>query len=130
MKVLKFGGSSLATADKISRVTEIVKDESANSEVSVVVSAPGGVTNQLVTIVDKLTQKKNISEELNELENHITNIAGLTEDKFENFRNAVRNASFFCKVPLFPILGYIHRKWRHSSFYIAIREEIRIVILS
>ncbi|MBV1908002.1 MAG: bifunctional aspartate kinase/homoserine dehydrogenase I [Kangiellaceae bacterium] len=54
MKVLKFGGSSLANAKKFVAVSNIVKQESASTNVSVVLSAPQGVTNQLVVLVDSL----------------------------------------------------------------------------
>ncbi|MCP4200979.1 MAG: aspartate kinase, partial [bacterium] len=47
MRVLKFGGSSLATADRIVRVAEIVRSARAEDEVAVVVSALGGVTDGL-----------------------------------------------------------------------------------
>lgn len=48
MKVLKFGGTSVATADSISRSAEIVKNASANEPTLVVVSAFGGITNNLI----------------------------------------------------------------------------------
>ncbi len=47
MRILKFGGSSLATPDRIGRVAEIVRAAAARGEVAVVVSALGGVTNAL-----------------------------------------------------------------------------------
>ncbi len=47
MRILKFGGSSLATGERISRVAEIVGAERAEGPVAVVVSALGGVTNEL-----------------------------------------------------------------------------------
>jgi len=48
MKVLKFGGSSLAAAETLARVVEIVVAEHAAGGVVVVVSAQGGVTDALV----------------------------------------------------------------------------------
>jgi aspartokinase/homoserine dehydrogenase 1 len=50
MKILKFGGSSLATADRIKAVAEIVEESLATDRVAVVVSAMGGVTDALVAI--------------------------------------------------------------------------------
>ncbi|SMO36269.1 bifunctional aspartate kinase/homoserine dehydrogenase I [Gracilimonas mengyeensis] len=47
MLVLKFGGSSVATSENLKKVQQIVKDQSQNNTVSVVVSALGGITNQL-----------------------------------------------------------------------------------
>ena len=49
MKVLKFGGSSVATPDRIRAVIEIVKPY-LHGEVAVVFSAFGGVTDELIGI--------------------------------------------------------------------------------
>jgi bifunctional aspartokinase / homoserine dehydrogenase 1 len=48
MRVLKFGGSSLATPDRIRDVAAIVIDEARREPLIVVVSAFQGVTNQLI----------------------------------------------------------------------------------
>src|SRR5437879_7359237 len=48
MKILKFGGSSLATTDRIRDVAKIVLEEAKRGPVIVVVSAFQGVTNQLL----------------------------------------------------------------------------------
>ena len=56
MKVLKFGGTSVATADAIKKTTAIVKDKSSRHDVICVVSALGGVTNKLIE-ASKLAEK-------------------------------------------------------------------------
>jgi aspartokinase/homoserine dehydrogenase 1 len=48
MKVLKFGGSSVATAETIQKVIKIVKNASKANRLAVVVSAFGGVTDNLL----------------------------------------------------------------------------------
>ena len=48
MKVLKFGGSSVASSENINKVISIVKDSSNKNKVAVVVSALGGVTDLLL----------------------------------------------------------------------------------
>ena len=48
MKVLKFGGSSLATTSRIRAVAEIVREEARGKPLVMVVSAFQGVTNQLL----------------------------------------------------------------------------------
>jgi aspartokinase/homoserine dehydrogenase 1 len=48
MKILKFGGSSLATTDCIRDVARIVLEEARRAPVIVVLSAFHGVTNQLL----------------------------------------------------------------------------------
>ena len=50
MKILKFGASSIADADKIRHVSGIIKDAKQYSEVSIVVSALAGVINSLKTM--------------------------------------------------------------------------------
>lgn len=48
MKVLKFGGSSVATSENINKAITIVKDSAYNTQVIVVVSALGGITDVLL----------------------------------------------------------------------------------
>ncbi|MDO9038246.1 MAG: bifunctional aspartate kinase/homoserine dehydrogenase I [Lutibacter sp.] len=48
MKVLKFGGSSVATSENINKALEIVKDSALTTEIIVVVSALGGITDLLL----------------------------------------------------------------------------------
>lgn len=50
MKVLKFGGTSVGSAESLSNVKKIV--EACKGQVIVVVSALGGVTNQLIQMAD------------------------------------------------------------------------------
>lgn len=51
MKVLKFGGSSVANAERIERVAKIVQEYVQNGEkVTVVVSAMGGMTDVLINM--------------------------------------------------------------------------------
>lgn len=48
MKVLKFGGSSVASSENINKVINIVKDSSYKNNIALVVSAIGGVTDLLL----------------------------------------------------------------------------------
>ncbi|HEX2532765.1 MAG TPA: bifunctional aspartate kinase/homoserine dehydrogenase I, partial [Chitinophagaceae bacterium] len=48
MQVLKFGGSSVANAENISKVAHIVRREGARGRTIVVVSALGGITDLLL----------------------------------------------------------------------------------
>ncbi|MCF6193698.1 MAG: bifunctional aspartate kinase/homoserine dehydrogenase I, partial [Kangiellaceae bacterium] len=57
MKVLKFGGSSLASADKFGDVAKIIEHESQKQAISVVLSAPQGITNLLVDIGNAVNSK-------------------------------------------------------------------------
>lgn len=52
MKVLKFGGTSVANAENISKVINILKDSSKKEKLVVVVSALGGTTDTLLSAGD------------------------------------------------------------------------------
>ena len=52
MRVLKFGGSSIATPKRASAVLEIIRDHAEKEQVGVVVSAFGGVTDQLIRMIE------------------------------------------------------------------------------
>ena len=59
-KVLKFGGTSVGTTDRIQHVAKIIKREhDAGNEVIAIVSAMSGKTNELIE------QSKNISKKFN-----------------------------------------------------------------
>ena len=49
MKVLKFGGSSVASSENIKKVIDIVKNSAIKNNVAVVVSALGGITDVLLS---------------------------------------------------------------------------------
>jgi aspartokinase/homoserine dehydrogenase 1 len=57
MKVLKFGGTSVGSVESIKQVAEILKKESVNEQIVVVVSAMSGVTNTLISISEKAAQR-------------------------------------------------------------------------
>ena len=57
MKVLKFGGSSVATADSIKKVWEIAQKTASNGNTIIVVSALGGITDLLQYAGDKANLK-------------------------------------------------------------------------
>ena len=58
MKVLKFGGTSIGTAERFKNVANLV----SNGEKKIVVlSAMSGTTNSLVEIADHLYKKENDS---------------------------------------------------------------------
>ena len=52
IRVMKFGGTSVGDAERIRRVTTLVRRAQAEATPVVVVSAVGGVTNRLVDIAD------------------------------------------------------------------------------
>ena len=60
MKVLKFGGSSVATSENINKVISIIKESAYKSNLAVVVSALGGITDLLLE-AGRLAEKGNSS---------------------------------------------------------------------
>ena len=64
MRVLKFGGTSLANAERFNQVADIVINNQQQSQIALVLSAPAGVTNNLVAVVEKtsngLSAKSNL----------------------------------------------------------------------
>ncbi len=71
MKVLKFGGTSVATSSSLEKVLTIVKQQ---EECTVVVSALGGVTNLLVKAMNEAAQSNKSYTEIFQLleERHIS----------------------------------------------------------
>lgn len=63
MKVLKFGGTSVGNADAIRQTGVIIRKSSIEEELVVVVSAVGGVTNSLISIVQKAAERDHSYEE-------------------------------------------------------------------
>lgn len=57
MKVLKFGGTSVGSADNINKVIKIVRNSSREDNVAVVVSAVGGITDKLLNAAEKAVAK-------------------------------------------------------------------------
>ena len=53
MKVMKFGGTSVGSADRIQDVVRLVRESAAETEVIVVVSAFSGITNSLIEASQK-----------------------------------------------------------------------------
>lgn len=53
MRVLKFGGTSVANADRFLRVADILENNARQGQVATVLSAPAKITNHLVAMVEK-----------------------------------------------------------------------------
>ena len=75
MKVLKFGGSSVRSAETIQQVINIVSSVAKSDKVFVVVSAFGKTTNNLIKAA-KLAESKDeaYKEVFTEIENHHINV--------------------------------------------------------
>ena len=79
LKVLKFGGTSVANAENIKLVKEIAREASEKEKIAVVVSALGGVTDLLLQTAQLASaQDENYREKLQHIEDrHIDTIRDL-----------------------------------------------------
>lgn len=68
MRVLKFGGSSLADAERLLRAADIIINNAQQEEVAIVLSAPGKTTNKLVAIIDTALRHGDVERQVLELE--------------------------------------------------------------
>ncbi|MEZ2576767.1 bifunctional aspartate kinase/homoserine dehydrogenase I [Buttiauxella ferragutiae] len=53
MRVLKFGGTSVANAERFLRVADILESNAKQGQVATVLSAPAKITNHLVAMIEK-----------------------------------------------------------------------------
>lgn len=63
MRVLKFGGTSVGSVEAIKQTGEIISATATEDQIVVVVSAVGGVTNQLIALADQAVQRDRAYEE-------------------------------------------------------------------
>ena len=107
---MKFGGTSVADAASISRVTDIIKQYHASgNEVAVVISAQRGVTDQLITVATEVVnshdsrmvepfivslRERHMKALEGSAKDYVAEVAPLIEDlleKLENILSAVHN---------------------------------------
>lgn len=83
MKVLKFGGTSVANAENISKVIKILEKESKKHNIAVVVSALGGTTDMLMKTGELATKKdKQYLEVFKQVaDRHISLVEDLTSEQ-------------------------------------------------
>jgi aspartokinase/homoserine dehydrogenase 1 len=67
MRVLKFGGSSLADVDRFLRAANIIANNAQQEDIAVVLSAPGKTTNKLVAVVETALNGLNPTPQIVEL---------------------------------------------------------------
>ncbi|MXP67151.1 bifunctional aspartate kinase/homoserine dehydrogenase I [Pantoea sp. Aalb] len=61
MLVLKFGGTSVANAEHLFRVVDILENNIRQDQIATVLSAPAKITNYLVTMIEKKITRQDIS---------------------------------------------------------------------
>ncbi|ARZ02328.1 bifunctional aspartate kinase/homoserine dehydrogenase I [Yersinia ruckeri] len=68
MRVLKFGGTSVANAERFMRVADIIENNARQGQVATVLSAPAKITNHLVAMIDKTVSGQDIFPVMSESE--------------------------------------------------------------
>lgn len=68
MNILKFGGTSVGSAQSISALIEILRKERGDENPIVVLSAMGGVTNMLLEMAENARQAQDYADQLKEVE--------------------------------------------------------------
>ncbi|WP_145505203.1 bifunctional aspartate kinase/homoserine dehydrogenase I [Yersinia alsatica] len=68
MRVLKFGGTSVANAERFMRVADIIENNARQGQVATVLSAPAKITNHLVAMIDKMVAGQDISPNISDAE--------------------------------------------------------------
>lgn len=68
MRVLKFGGTSVANAERFLRVADILESNAQQGQVATVLSAPAKITNHLVAMIEKTIGGQDASANLLEAE--------------------------------------------------------------
>ncbi|QIE01931.1 bifunctional aspartate kinase/homoserine dehydrogenase I [Buchnera aphidicola] len=115
MKVLKFGGTSLANAEKFLCVANIIEKNIITDQIAVVLSAPAKITNHLVNIAenidkhDKMLEKINLTENIFiELINNISNLQKnflyketkkIIQKEFNQLRNIIHGITLLQQCP-------------------------------
>ncbi|MCG9581540.1 bifunctional aspartate kinase/homoserine dehydrogenase I [Vibrio tubiashii] len=84
MRVLKFGGSSLADADRFLRAADIIANNAQQEEVAVVLSAPGKATNKLVSVIEGALKNGEAELQIAELEDSF-------RDLFQDIKQVLPN---------------------------------------
>ena len=91
MKVLKFGGTSVGSAKNINKVIDIVSNISKETNVTVVVSAVGGITDKLLGVASKAINKdETYKEELAEIKTiHFDIIKALISNNYKKVSEVI-----------------------------------------
>jgi aspartokinase/homoserine dehydrogenase 1 len=79
MKVLKFGGSSLASLERFRDVSRIIQQQSLLQPLIVVLSAPHGVTNSLLRLVTQAQTGAQYQAELEQLSERLLQLTQQTQ---------------------------------------------------
>ncbi|MGB5446300.1 MAG: bifunctional aspartate kinase/homoserine dehydrogenase I [Psychromonas sp.] len=94
MRVLKFGGTSLANAERFNQVADIVISNQQQSQIALVLSAPAGVTNNLVAVVEKTTQGLSAESHLTDIQRIFADLIKGLKETYEEFADDLLKTIF------------------------------------
>ena len=92
MRVMKFGGSSLADLERVERVADILVERTNKDQLAVVLSAPGKTTNNIVEAVDRNCDDASDVEALTRVKDTFDGIVAGLSAKFSGFDGDAVNA--------------------------------------
>jgi aspartokinase/homoserine dehydrogenase 1 len=106
MRVLKFGGSSLADADRFLRAADIIANNAQQEDLAVVLSAPGKTTNKLVAVIETALKNNEVELQISELETSFNEL-------FSNIKKVLPNIDSTdfdnqVKTSLFQLHQFVH----------------------
>ena len=85
MRVLKFGGTSVANAERFFNVADIVINTAAKTSTALVLSAPAKITNLLVALVGQGASGQDGKEEFAQIRSIVEPIISTCASKYPNF---------------------------------------------
>lgn len=94
MRVLKFGGTSLANAERFGQVADIVINNQQQSQIALVLSAPAGVTNNLVAVVEKTSNGLSAETNLVDIQRIFANLINGLKNTYAEFADDLLKAFF------------------------------------
>ena len=94
MRVLKFGGTSLANAERFNQVADIVINNQQQSQIALVLSAPAGVTNNLVAIVEKTSKGLSAESNLVDIQRIFADLIKGIKSTYEEFADDLLKTIF------------------------------------
>lgn len=68
MRVLKFGGTSVANSERFVRVADIIENNARQGQVATVLSAPAKITNHLVAMIEKTVAGQDVMTNMRDAE--------------------------------------------------------------
>jgi len=94
MRVLKFGGTSLANAERFNQVADIVISNQQQSQIALVLSAPAGITNNLVAVVEKTSQGLSAESNLIDIQRIFADLIKGLKSNYEEFADDLLKTIF------------------------------------